>query len=338
MKQSDAKVWLVSGAAGFIGSHLVEELLKSGERVVGIDNFATGSRENIRLLEKQSVKSGKEKFHFIELSITDETAIRKLFEDFRPTHVLHQAALGSVPRSIEAPINSHKANVDGFINMLEASRLTGVHRFVYASSSSVYGDSEQSPKSEEVIGRCLSPYAATKRINEVYAQVYGRTYGVETVGLRYFNVFGPRQDPDGPYAAVIPRWLALLKQRKGVVIYGDGSTSRDFCYIKNVVQANLCAATIESDNPVINEVVNIACAHTTSLRDLEFMLRSSVAESLGLRAVDLPSPSFEPFRKGDIKHSLAEIERAEAALGYLPSYSVAEGIRELVAYNSKPDK
>lgn len=332
MKQSDSKVWLVSGAAGFIGSHLVEELLKSGDSVVGIDNFATGSHENIRLLEQQAERLCNGQFHFRELSVADYAAIKDLFKEFCPTHVLHQAALGSVPRSIEDPLRSHKANVDGFINMLEAARTAGVHRFVYASSSSVYGDSEQSPKSEELIGNCLSPYAATKRINEVYAQVYGRTYGLQTVGLRYFNVFGPRQDPNGPYAAVVPRWLELLKQRKSVVIYGDGSTSRDFCYIKNVVQANLRAALVNSDNPIINEVVNIACAETTSLVDLEYMLRKRVAEHLGLSASDLPPPRFEPFRKGDIKHSLANIDRAKSALGYVPLYSVAQGIEELVGY------
>ena len=338
MKQSDSKVWLVSGAAGFIGSHLVEELLNRGDFVVGIDNFATGSRENVRLLEEQSERSNKGQFHFRELSITDEGAVKQVFEEFCPTHVLHQAALGSVPRSIEAPVRSHKANVDGFINMLEASRLSGVHRFVYASSSSVYGDSEQSPKREEAIGNCLSPYAATKRINEVYAQVYGRTYGLQTVGLRYFNVFGPRQDPNGPYAAVIPRWLAMLKEKKGVVIYGDGSTSRDFCYVKNVVHANLRAALVDSYSSVINEIVNIACARTTSLLELERMLRSSIAETLGVTAEDLPPPMFEPFRKGDIRHSLADIGRAQSALGYVPSFSVAEGIRELVVYNGNISK
>lgn len=338
MEQGSKKVWLVSGAAGFIGSHLVEELLTGDDLVVGIDNFATGSRQNIRLLEEVGERSVGGRFCFREMDITDEAAVKRVFEEFSPTHVLHQAALGSVPRSIEAPLNSHKANVNGFINMLEASRISGVHRFVYASSSSVYGDSEQSPKMEDNIGNCLSPYAATKRINEVYAQVYGRTYGLQTVGLRYFNVFGPRQDPNGPYAAVIPRWLAMLKDRKGVVIYGDGSTSRDFCYIKNVVHANLRAASVHPASPVINGVVNIACAHTTSLLELELLLRSSIAESMGLKAADLPPPTFEPFRKGDIKHSLADISRAQSALGYLPSYSVAEGIRELVAYTSKACK
>ncbi len=332
MAGSESNVWVVTGAAGFIGSHIVETLLHRGEKVVAVDNFVTGSRKNIDLLESIAGLSTAGSLDFRELDITDRASLHNLFLEVNPTYVLHQAALGSVPRSIENPIRSHEANVDGFINVLEASRLARVRRIVYASSSSVYGDSVESPKREEVIGECLSPYAATKRANEIYAQVYGRTYEVETVGLRYFNVFGPRQDPNGPYAAVIPRWLAALKERRGVTIFGDGSTSRDFCYVKNVVQANLLAATVASSNLRGTDVINIACGNTTSLLELEFMLRSAVADSLKIEPTDIPDPVFEDFRKGDIKHSLAAIKRASVALQYSPTHSVDDGIRELVKH------
>jgi UDP-N-acetylglucosamine 4-epimerase len=332
MAESDSNVWLITGGAGFIGSHLVETLLHKGESVVAVDNFVTGSKKNVELMKNVAELSTSGRVDFRELDVTDRAAVQDLFSEVCPTYVLHQAALGSVPRSIENPIRSHEANVDGFISVLEAARIARVRRFVYASSSSVYGDSVESPKREEVIGECLSPYAATKRVNEIYAQVYGRTYGVETVGLRYFNVFGPRQDPNGPYAAVIPRWLAALKKRESVTIFGDGSTSRDFCYVKNVVQANLLAATVASSNLIGNDVINIACGNTTSLLELEFMLRSAVAVSLGIEPTDIPSPVFEDFRKGDIKHSLAAIDRASMALQYAPTHSVGDGIRELVQY------
>lgn len=337
MAEFASNVWLITGGAGFIGSHLVETLLRKGESVVAVDNFVTGSRKNMELMKKVAERPTSGRFDFRELDVTNRPAVQDLFSEVCPTYVLHQAALGSVPRSIENPIRAHEANVDGFISVLEAARLARVRRFVYASSGSVYGDSVESPKREEVIGECLSPYAATKRVNEIYAQVYGRTYGIETVGLRYFNVFGQRQDPNGPYAAVIPRWLAALKKREGVTIFGDGSTSRDFCYIKNVVQANLLAATVVSSNLTGNDVINIACGNTTSLLELEFMLRSAVADSLGIEPTDIPSPVFEDFRKGDIKHSLAAIDRASRALQYAPTHSVGDGIRELVQYQSQGD-
>lgn len=324
------RTWLVTGAAGFIGSHLVERLLTLDQRVVGIDNFATGSKDNLDAV-RGSVSSEKgARFTFFEQDIRDRSGLCELIQRHTPEVVLHQAALGSVPRSIADPITSHECNVDGFINVLEAARQGKVSRVVYASSSSVYGDIGGDAKVEASIGNCLSPYAATKRINEVYAQVYGRVYGMECIGLRYFNVFGPRQDPNGPYAAVVPRWLAAMSRREPVVIYGDGSTSRDFCYIANVVQANILAATAPVTSKAINSVVNIACGSTTSLLQLERLLREAVSKARGCAPEEIPGPKFEPFRQGDIPHSLANISLATDSLGYYPTHSVEEGINELV--------
>ncbi len=325
------KTWLVTGAAGFIGSHLCERLLTLGQRVIGIDNFSTGSARNIDAIRASTAPQNSALFTFFEQDIRDREGVAALVSRHSPAIVLHQAALGSVPRSISDPLASHQSNVDGFINVLEAAKEAKVSRFVYASSSSVYGDIQESPKIESRVGNCLSPYAATKKINEVYAQVFGRVYGIETVGLRYFNVFGPRQDPNGPYAAVIPRWLAAMARKEKVTVYGDGSTSRDFCYIANVVQANILAATVSSTSPVINNVVNIACGATTSLLQLEQMLREQVAKTRGFSRDEMPEPSFEPFRQGDILHSLADISLATEALGYYPSHTVEEGISELVS-------
>jgi UDP-N-acetylglucosamine 4-epimerase len=321
----------VTGAAGFIGSHLCERLLSLGQRVVGIDNFSTGSPKNIDAIRESISPPSAALFTFFEQDIRDREGLVSLVQRHTPEIVLHQAALGSVPRSIVDPVASHQSNVDGFINTLEASRLAQVKRFVYASSSSVYGDIQESPKVEGRVGDCLSPYAATKKIDEIYAQVFGRVYGIETVGLRYFNVFGARQDPNGPYAAVIPRWLAAMSRKEQIVIYGDGSTSRDFCYVANVVQANILAATVSSSNRVINSVVNVACGATTTLGELQQMLRAQVAKAKGFSAEDIPEPKYEPFRKGDIAHSLADISLAKDALGYYPSHSVEEGITELVS-------
>ncbi len=325
------KTWIVTGAAGFIGSHLCQKLLSLGQRVVGVDNFSTGSPKNIEAIRESISPPIAALFTFFEQDIRDREGLIQLVQQHTPDIVLHQAALGSVPRSIVDPIASHQSNVDGFINMIEASRLAQVKRFVYASSSSVYGDIQESPKVEERVGHCLSPYAATKKIDEIYAQVFGRVFGIETVGLRYFNVFGPRQDPNGPYAAVIPRWLAAMSRKEQIVIYGDGSTSRDFCYVANIVQANILAATVNSSNRVINNVVNVACGATTTLRELQQMLRAQVVKAKGFSAEDIPEPKYEPFRKGDIAHSLADISLAREALGYYPSHSVEEGIAELVS-------
>lgn len=322
--------WLVTGAAGFIGSHLVERLLTLGQLVVGIDNFSTGKRANLDAVQRQVSDDAWKLFTFFEQDIRDREGLLLVVGEFKPDVVLHQAALGSVPRSIADPVASHESNVDGFVNMLEATRKAGARRFVYASSSSVYGDIEDSPKVESRVGELLSPYAATKRINEVYAQVFGRTYGLETVGLRYFNVFGPRQDPAGQYAAVIPRWLSAVSTLQPAVLYGDGSTSRDFCYVANVVQANILAGTVDGGNSVINRVVNIACGSTTSLKALFELIREEVARKKGIDVQTIPAPKQEPFRKGDVLHSKADISFAREALGYYPSHTLEEGIAELV--------
>ena len=324
------RVWLVTGAAGFIGSHLTERLLNMGQRVVAIDNLSTGKRDNIEKVRALVGEQRSELLTFLEQDICDRAGLLALVAQYKPEVVLHQAALGSVPRSIADPLASHQANVDGFVNMLEAARLNGVKRFVYASSSAVYGDIKDGVKVEASIGNCLSPYAVTKRANELYAQVYGRSYSMQTVGLRYFNVFGPRQDPNGQYAAVIPRWLAAMSRREPVTIFGDGTTSRDFCYIDNIVQANLLAASVSEQSEVINGVVNIACGATTSLRQLEELLREEIAKLQGINPADIPAAVMEPFRQGDIKSSLANISLAEQALGYHPTHSVRDGIRELV--------
>ena len=324
------RTWFVTGSAGFIGSHLVQELLSRGHRVVGIDNFATGSRSNIEAVRASVSPDRSSSYTFFEHDIRDRKGLIDLVVQHTPDVILHQAALGSVPRSIVDPVASHQSNVDGFVNLLEAARAGRVKRVVYASSSSVYGDIQDGSKVETRLGNCLSPYAATKRINEIYADVYGRTYGLETVGLRYFNVFGPRQDPKGPYAAVIPRWLARMSEKLPVVIYGDGATSRDFCYVANVVQANILAATVKSDSKAINNTVNIACGETTTLLQLHQMLSKSVACTLRYNPTEMPAPEHEASRQGDIAHSLADISLARASLGYLPTHSVADGLAELV--------
>jgi UDP-N-acetylglucosamine 4-epimerase len=330
MGNGKKQIWLVSGCAGFIGSHLAQRLLESGYAVVGIDNFLTGSMRNIEAVRAGVDSGAGERFFFEECDIRDRNRCAQIFSKYSVEVVLHQAALGSVPRSIDDPITSHDVNVTGFMHMLDAARCAGVKRFVYASSSSVYGDIEDDRKVEDRVGTLLSPYAATKKINEVYAQVYSKTFGIETVGLRYFNVFGPRQDPNGPYAAVIPRWLSALKESKQSVIYGDGTTSRDFCFVKNVVQANLLAGSVGSESGAVGSVVNVACGATTSLTDLWNLLRDAVAKKRGIDPRAIPEVIYEPFRKGDIKHSCATIDRAQLTLGYRHTHSVQEGIAELV--------
>lgn len=331
-KLSSQRSWLVTGAAGFIGSHLVENLLREGQRVIGLDNFSTGKRENIEYLKETAKPDHRALFTFFEQDIRDREGVTELVKTHAPDVILHQAALGSVPRSIADPVASHQSNVDGFVHMLEAARVAKVKRFVYASSSSVYGDITDSSKVESRIGNCLSPYAVTKRCNELYAQIFGRTYGMETVGLRYFNVFGPRQDPKGPYAAVIPRWLEAIKTGTQAVMYGDGSTSRDFCFVRNVVQANILAGSVTAESPAINGVVNIACGATTSLKTLYQLLRAEAARIKRVEESQLLEPKEEPFRQGDILHSLADITLARNALGYQPTHTVEEGIRELVEW------
>ena len=316
------RTWLVTGAAGFIGSNLVEQLLVLGQTVAGLDNFATGHQHNLTDVLDGS-PDWKERFRFIEGDIRDADVCRSACEGV--DYVLHQAALGSVPRSIDNPIASHEANVDGFLNMLTAARDAGVRRFVYASSSSVYGDHPGLPKVEEATGQLLSPYAATKAIDEIYADVFARTYGMQSIGLRYFNVFGRRQDPNGAYAAVIPRWIGQLLGGETCRIYGDGETSRDFCYIDNVLQANLLAATSTAADSV-NQVYNVAYGDRTTLNQLFDMLREGLAEYRPeLRNA---RPVYDDFRPGDVRHSLASIDKIVARLGYEPTASIAEGLQK----------
>ena len=313
--------WLVTGAAGFIGSHLVEQLLKAGQRVVGLDNFITGKQANLDDAVAKAGQGAASRFTFIKADITSLETCHQACAgvDF----VLHQAALGSVPRSLADPLASHRNNVDGFINMLVAARDAKVKRFVYASSSSVYGDDPTLPKIESRTGRLLSPYAATKHVNEMYASVFQKSYGLETVGLRYFNVFGPRQDPNGPYAAVIPKWMALLFAGQPCELNGDGTTSRDFCFVLNAVQANLRGALAQGAD-VSDTVYNVAVGDKTSLTQLYGFIRERVAKTRP-EVRDLP-PKHQPFRPGDIKDSQADISRARERLGYAPTHTVAQGL------------
>lgn len=314
--------WLVTGSAGFIGSHLVESLLGLGQTVVGLDNFATGHRSNLDEVRSLVTPEQWLRHSFIEADIRDPDACREACRgiDF----VLHQAALGSVPRSLANPLATNAANVDGFLNILVAARDAGVKRFVYAASSSTYGDHEALPKVEERIGRPLSPYAVTKLVNELYAEVFARCYGFASIGLRYFNVFGARQDPEGAYAAVIPRWTRAMLTGDPVTIYGDGQTSRDFCFVDNAVQANLLAATTD-DPAAANQVYNVAVDDRTSLNRLFEVLRDALTELRPeLRHL---RPTYGDFRPGDVRHSQADIGKARRLLGYVPSHRLAEGVR-----------
>jgi len=313
------RLWLVTGAAGFIGSNLCEALLREGETVRGLDNFMTGSRRNIEEVVVGVGSQAVDRFEFVEADIRDADAMDKAMEGV--THVLHQAALGSVPRSMADPLTSNDVNITGFLVTMDAARKAGVERFVYAASSSTYGDEPTLPKKEERIGRPLSPYAVTKYVNELYAGVYSRAYELSTVGLRYFNVFGKRQDPAGAYAAVIPRWVAAMIADDGVIINGDGETSRDFCYIDNVIQANILAALSERD--VTGKVYNVAAGESTTLNELFQMMRSNLKANGWHYDRE---PEFGPFRAGDVRHSLADISLAGDDLGYHPSHTVREGI------------
>jgi UDP-N-acetylglucosamine 4-epimerase len=319
--------WLVTGGAGFIGSHLVEQLLAAGQEVTVLDNFATGHRANLDAVLASTPPAHRDRLRVIEGDIRDRDACLRACDGAE--YVLHQAALGSVPRSLQDPVTSHDVNVNGFVQMLLAARDRGVRRFVYASSSSVYGDHPALPKSEPQIGRPLSPYAATKYVNEVYAGTFGRSYGIETIGLRYFNVFGPRQDPNGPYAAVMPIWFATLLSGERVRIHGDGETSRDFCFVLNAVQANLLAATARQAEAV-GEIFNIACGDRITLNQLFGLIRAEVAR---LRpSVRFAEVAHGPFRPGDVRHSLADISKAQCLLGYEPTHRVADGLRGTAAW------
>ena len=317
--------WLVTGVAGFIGSALLERLLDLGQSVVGVDNFLTGHQHN---LDDVLAIGADERlqFKFIEGDLRDPEVAKKACKDV--DIVLHQAALGSVPRSIKDPIASHEHNVNAFLNVLTAAKESGVGRVVFASSSSVYGDHPALPKLEDRTGRLLSPYAATKRTDEIYAQTFHEAYGLGTVGLRYFNVFGRRQDPDGVYAAVIPRWTAAMIAGKPCVIFGDGSNSRDFCYVDNIVQANLLAGTAKAD--VTGTVYNVGCNGRTDLKELFTMIRDNLAKDQPELAN--AEPVFEGPRSGDIAHSQASIDKIQGALGYAPTHQVDEGMAETVAW------
>jgi len=317
------KVWLVTGAAGFIGSNLVEALLKAGQKVVGLDNFATGHRRNLEEVREAVTRQEWKCFKFFEHDIVEAAGLRKCLKGAEV--VLHQAALGSVPRSLKEPLATHASNVTGFLNVLTAAREAGVGRFVYASSSSVYGDDARLPKREENTGRPFSPYAATKAMDEVYAGVFARCYGMECIGLRYFNVFGPRQDPAGAYAAVIPKWIAAMIAGEAVVINGDGKTSRDFCHVANVVQANLRAG-LTTRRGAVNQAYNVAVSGRTTLNELFEWLRAGLEPRFGhLRDF---RPVYREFRPGDVRHSQADIAKARRLLGYRPTHDLQRGLEE----------
>jgi UDP-N-acetylglucosamine 4-epimerase len=325
------RTWLVTGAAGFIGSHLVENLLRLDQNVIGLDNLSTGKRENLTHL--------KGDFRFIEGDIRDLDTCREACRSVEL--VLHQAALGSVPRSIDKPIPTHESNIGGFLNMLIAARDAGVGRFVYASSSAVYGSDDTMPKVEHRIGKPMSPYGLSKQVNEQYASVFATCYGFETIGLRYFNVFGPRQDPDGAYASVIPAWIGALLRGQTAYINGDGTISRDFCHVDNVVQGNLLSAMTENPEAV-NQAYNIAHGEQTTLTELFDLIRTILIPRMPhLRTV---RAVHRAPRRGDLPRSLASTEKAEKLLGYAPSFKIRDGLEQTIAWyaehltTSKPAK
>ncbi|HEX5801631.1 MAG TPA: SDR family oxidoreductase [Azospira sp.] len=320
--RSQPKTWLVTGAAGFIGSHLVEALLKLDQKVVGLDNFATGKRDNLIQVMQAAGPVRRKNLRFVEGDIRSLATCRSACRDV--DIVLHEAAIGSVPRSIEDPVETNSTNIDGFVNMLTAARDAGVGRFVYAASSSTYGDCKRIPMVEFDIGKPLSPYALTKYVDELYAEVFARCYATEAIGLRYFNVFGPRQDPDGDYAAVIPKWIGALLADEPVYINGNGTTARDFCYVDNVVQANLLAATT-SEPAAINQVYNVAFGAQTTLDGLFSMMRLLLTASHP--EIQGRKPVYRDFRKGDMHISQADIGKAHSLLGYTPAWEVREGMK-----------
>ena len=321
------QIWLVTGVAGFIGSNLLEHLLRLNQRVVGLDNFSTGKRRNLEEVRSLVTEEQWQRFTFVEGDIRNLDICRGVCSGVK--FVLHEAALGSVPRSIEDPIATNENNITGFLNMLVACRDAGVKRFVYAASSSTYGDHPDLPKIEERIGKPLSPYAVTKFVNELYAEVFARTYGIETIGLRYFNIFGPRQDPEGAYAAVIPRWIKALIKGETVQINGTGETSRDFCYIENLIQMNLLAATCENPE-AINQVYNTAVNARTSLNELFAKLHDRLLPLYP--EIRSKMPMYRDFRKGDVLHSQADIGKAMNFLGYMPTHSIDKGLDEALPW------
>ncbi len=323
------KRWLVTGGAGFIGSNIAEFLLTTKQDVTVLDNLSSGHIENVNFLESVAKKHNAS-FKFVHGDITDYKTC--LMATSNMDYISHQAAVGSVPRSIERPLDSHINNVDGTLNIFLAAKESNIKRIVYASSSSVYGDSLELPKQENKIGTPLSPYAITKLINEIYAKNFSQIYQMDTIGLRYFNVFGPRQDPNGAYAAVIPRWIKSLVDNKPVVIFGDGETSRDFCFIKNVVQMNILAATTE-DQKAINQVYNVACAEATSLKQLYQIIVTHLSDHYPhVKNLDI---TYEDFRSGDIRHSLADISKAEELLKYKHTHTISKGMSEYIPWYVK---
>ena len=321
--------WLVTGVAGFIGSNLLEKLLILNQKVIGLDNFENGYQDNIEhAIEDANKIVGKDlsnNFSFINGDIKDLTDCNKACDGV--DYVLHQAAIGSVPRSIEDPINTNSANIDGFLNMLIAGRDANVKRFVYAASSSSYGDNTDLPKIEHMAGNPLSPYAVTKLVNELYADVFAKNYNFKTIGLRYFNIFGKRQDPNGAYAAVIPKWVDSIQNKKDVYINGDGKTSRDFCYIDNAIQMNLLAATTQNEE-ALNEVYNVALNDRTSLNELYQMIEERLVQSI--QGLEKKKPIYREFRSGDVRHSQASIEKAQELLDYQPKYRISEGMDKVI--------
>lgn len=322
------KTWLVTGVAGFIGSNLLEMLLKLNQTVIGLDNFATGYQKNLDEVRTLVTDQQWQGFTFIEGDIRDVNTCLNASKNV--DYVLHQAALGSVPRSIADPITTNSANITGFLNMLEAAKQNNVTSFVYAASSSTYGDHPALPKVEENIGNPLSPYAVTKYVNELYADVYSRTYGFKCIGLRYFNVFGRRQDPDGAYAAVIPKWTASMIKGEQVFINGDGLTSRDFCYIENTVQMNILAATAQDDAKA--HVYNVAVGDRTTLNDLFSSIKSALIAS---NVEITQNAEYRDFRAGDVRHSQADVSKAIKNLGYAPSHRIQDGILEAMPWYLK---
>lgn len=321
----EPKVWLVTGVAGFIGSNLLQQLLCMGQKVIGLDNFATGYQRNLDEVEASVTVAQWSRFTMLRGDIRnlDDCSRACVGVDY----VLHQAALGSVPRSINDPVTTNSVNIGGFLNILIAARDAGVQSFTYAASSSTYGDHPGLPKVENVIGKPLSPYAITKYVNELYAENFATTYGFHTIGLRYFNVFGPRQDPNGAYAAVIPKWTSAMLSGEAIYINGDGETSRDYCFVGNAVQANILAAT--SDTDARNQVYNVAVNDRTSLNLLFALLRSNV-ESYSCWPIG--EPVYRAFRAGDVRHSMADIGKATRLLGYKPTHTLATGLGEAVPW------
>jgi UDP-N-acetylglucosamine 4-epimerase len=328
------KIWLITGVAGFIGSNLLETLLKLDQRVVGLDNFATGHQRNLDEVRTLVAPEQWGNFKFIEGDIRNLADCHQACEGV--DYVLHQAALGSVPRSVADPIATNANNITGFLNMLVAARDAnagkGVQRFVFAASSSTYGDHPGLPKVEDTIGKPLSPYAVTKYVNELYADVFAKTYGLQSIGLRYFNVFGPRQDPNGAYAAVIPKWIASMIKGEPIYINGDGETSRDFCFVSNAVQANLLAATTKKPD-AINQIYNVAVGERTTLNELLAHLRSQLLTHNS--NFQDAKPTYCDFRAVDVRHSLADISKAATLLGYVPTQRIGQGLMLAMPYYIK---